>query len=133
MNSKTIWNERQNKPTLVVRDICNHLWVESGVVFAHLESDIYEILLRRGVFKWLFVRRQIIKLKNAWRDRLTVCYNQPKTTSAYDTGYKRGYQKALEECRAEVRALCHSDRWVCPDNDSQANKWLDKRSKLEIG
>ena len=58
-----IWEFAQNKPTLIVNDIIEK--------YPEVNPDfIYDILLKRGVFKWLAVRRDIIKLKNRWKDEI---------------------------------------------------------------
>ena len=116
MNHKTIWNEEQNKPTLVVRDLSS--FVSPDIV--------YESLLRRGVFKWLSVRRDLIKIKNVWKSRVTESIKVQKSCTNHKAEYWRGYRKAVEECRAEVRQMCHSDRWRAPDFDREANNWLNK-------
>ena len=52
-----IWNFAQNKPSLIVEDIAKE--------YPNIDQDfIYEVLLKRGVFKWLSVRRELIKLKD---------------------------------------------------------------------
>lgn len=107
LNRSNIWNEAQNKVTYVVNDL--HKYVSEDIV--------YESLLRRGVFKWLSVRRHLIKLKNKWKT--DICGLQKKKTE-----YEKGYLAALEKCRQEVRELCHSDRWTAPDYDGKACKWL---------
>lgn len=121
MNSKTIWEERQNKPSLVVRDL------------AHLvdEDTVFEVLLRRGVFKWLAVRRQLIRLKDLWKGRVTQSIELQKMAVNGEVNYWRGYRKAVEECRAEVRALCHGERWRAPDFDRDAKAWLEQRGERE--
>lgn len=122
MNRKTIWQEKQNKVSLIVTDICKLLdddeWI-SG-------NELYEILLRRGVFKWFACRRQLIKLKYIWRDRITASIEAQKLFKDRQelVWYWRGYRKALEECRAEVREICHSDRWQVQDNDRRAARWM---------
>jgi len=40
--------------------------------------------------------------------------------------YCRGYAKAYEEVRKEVRDLCHSERWQAPDFDYEAQNFLNK-------
>lgn len=107
---KTIWNFAQNKPSLIVRDITER--------YPEIPPDfIYEVLLRRGVFKWLSVRRDLIKYKNILRDKITEL-NRKKTQ------YEKGYHKALLECRAEIRKYCHSDRFRAPDFDRGSNEYL---------
>lgn len=120
MNSKNIWLEKQNKPSLVVRDLAG---------FAP-ESSIYYSLLRRGVFKWLAVRRDLIRLKDIWKSDITSTIEQIKEAKKvrdYKTLYQlRGQLKMLEQHRAQVRALCHSPRFRAPDNDRGAQRYLNK-------
>lgn len=112
---KNIWGFAQNKPTLVVKDICEK--------YPDVEPDfIYEVLLKRGVFKWLAVRRDLIKLKNIWKGEVRDL-NRKKNKE------EKGYLKALLKCRAQVRKLCHSERWTAPDFDRQANIYLIKKEK----
>ena len=107
---ETIWNFAQNKPSLVVKDITEK-YPDVDPYF------IYEVLLKRGIFKWLAVRRDLIKLKNIWRDKIT-------TLNRKKTPYEKGYHKALLECRKEIRSFCHSERWRAPDFDRKANEFL---------
>lgn len=112
LTPQAIWSIEQNKPSLVVDDL---------EAFGVPRSESYAILLARGIFKWLAVRRDLIKLKNIWRDRLTVAY---RTQEVEKTAYRKGYIAAMEECRKEVRALCHSERFRAPDFDRKANEYL---------
>jgi len=112
MNEATIWSEAQNRPTLVVRDLA-----------PYAPADVvYGSLLRRGVFKWLAVRRDMIRLKDAWKAEVRAL-NRKKTER------EKGYLEALEKCRAEIRRLCHGPRWVAPDNDRGANEYLRRAGK----
>jgi hypothetical protein len=106
MDKFSIWNESQNKPTLIVRDL--QAYAPANV--------IYESLLRRGVFKWLSARRKLIKLKNIWRERITQSLQTQKNSTGPDVNYWRGYRRGIEECRKEVRIICHGERW-------EASEW----------
>jgi len=123
LSPKTIWNYKQNKPTLIVHDFESH-----GVP----AEVTYRILLTRGVFKWLSVRRDLIKLKNTWKFRITSTISKIHDAKKQkDYGrlmWLRGYLKAYEECRGEIRALCHSERWQAPDFDVEAQKYLNSLS-----
>ena len=111
-NKSTIWNFAQNKPTLIVKDIISE--------YPDIDPDfIYKVLLQRGVFKWLSVRRDLIKLKDVMRKDVSAL-NRRKTTE------EKGYHKALVKIRADIRKLCHSDRWQAPDFDRKANEFLKK-------
>lgn len=120
MNKSTIWNEKQNKPTYIVRDLAQYVDADT----------VYEVLLRRGVFKWLTARRKLIKLKNTWCKRVTESIARQKALSGNAVAYERGYRKAIEECRAEVRAICHGERWEAPDFDRDAMRWLNVRAEM---
>jgi len=113
MNEKNIWAEKQNKPTLIVRDI---LKITTDIS----KNQIYEILLRRGVFKWFSVRRELIRLKMSWKKEISALNHRK-------SDYEKGYAKAMDKCRGEVRALCHSERWVAPDNDEKAIEYLREK------
>jgi len=120
LTPELIWNIEQNKPSLVAKDL---------LAFGVPPKVTHDILLARGVYKWLSVRRQIIKLKNVWKCRITETLERLRVAKRehndYEVGYLRGYLKAHEECRAEVRALCHSDRWQAPDFDRHAQAHLN--------
>ena len=112
VSKENIWCFKQNKPSLVVKDIVEK-YPEVD------EKVIYEILLKRGVFKWLAVRRDLIKLKNIWRDEITELCTKRKSPK------EKGYLNALVSCRQQIRKLCHSERWRAPDFDEKANKFLE--------
>lgn len=119
LTPELIWHIEQNKPSLVAEDL------EAFGVPAHIT---HSILLARGVYKWLSVRRHIIKLKNVWKARIVETLAKLKeakrSRNDYEVGYLRGYLKAYEECRGAVRALCHSERWQAPDFDRKAQAHL---------
>ena len=112
LNRKNIWQERQNKPTLIVRDLVN-----LGVS----EADAYEILLRRGVFKWFAVREEIILLKNEMKEELREIQAARREAKNPEL---RGRLLAITKYREKIRKFCHSDRWQCPRRDNSAAKWL---------
>lgn len=127
LTQTSIWNIRQNSPRLIARDFA---------VLGIPEATTHTILLARGVYKWLAARRDIIQTKDRWKDRVNetlVALKQAKAEGdAFEIGYLRGYLKGIEECRAEVRAICHSDRWRAPDNDKEAQAFL-RRLEEENG
>ena len=126
INKATLWQERQNKPSLVAQDLCQY-----GVS----EETVYDVLLRRGIFKWLAVRRKLIRLKDKWRKEITWTIENirlaKKQGSREALYWHRGYLKALEDCRKAIRELCHSDRWQAPDNDKKAQEFLSKKERME--
>lgn len=111
-----IENYRQNKASLIIGD--------AKQLFGADEYKMAKVLMSRGVMKWFAVRRDLIRLKDIWRARLRELYPRQGVRSPEERGYWKGYIKALEECRKEVRALCHSSRWRIPDNDEEVGKWL---------
>lgn len=119
LNRKNIWNEKQNKPTLVARDF-ELLGID--------KNQTYEILLKRGVFKWLAVRRRLIKLKNLWKDEIYRLQKEISKGKKNKTDIKelKGRIKMLVICREVVRDLCHSERWQAPDFDKEANEFLNR-------
>ena len=125
MNSKSIWGIRQNKPSYVVKDLAKYV----------PEDIVYDSLLKRGVFKWFAVRRDLIKLKNRWKDRITATIISQKACKKYNkhhlAHWLAGYRKGIEDCRREVRGLCHSERWRAPDNDNLAKNYLERIGKEE--
>jgi hypothetical protein len=119
LNRRGLWNIAQNKPSLIVTDLAT-----MGV-----PRDVgYGVLLGRGVFKWLAVRRDLIKLKDVWKSTVTQTIEDIRQAKREHDGlalaYRRGYLKAYEECRREVRALCHSERFRAPDFDNGAKHFL---------
>ena len=102
---------RQNHPELIVQDIKAKLGGDADTIRA--------ILKNRGVNKWFAVRRMLIQLKDRWK--LDIRYYQHtlhkikkgQQTAEYKEILKmRGYLQCLEDCRQQVRALCHSSRDV---------------------
>ena len=108
-----IWQYAQNKPSLICRDLEDLADVPQEVTA--------KVLMARGVYKWLAVRRDLILLKDEWKDELTRLYraieNREVVRNSPEHHRMVGRMKALEECRAQVRELCHSERWRCPDID----------------
>ncbi len=119
----TVENYRQNRPTLVARDLG-----ALGVPKAHS----YAILMARGVFKWLAIRRDVIRLKNKWKIEISDLLRHLRIAKASgdqrEIAHLRGEIAALVRCRGEVRVLCHSKRWQCPDCDPEAARWMAGRA-----
>jgi hypothetical protein len=121
LNRKNIWCYAQNKPTLIAKD-----FEKLGIP----RDTTYRILLQRGVFKWLAVRRDLIKLKDEWREEITETIAQIRLCKEKNDRdrlhYLRGYLKALEMHRRRVRAMTHSERWQAPDFDNGAREFLER-------
>jgi len=117
-------NIKQGKLSYVVEDL-EEIGVPSFISFF--------ILLTRGIFKWMAVRRKLIKLKNKWKDEISLLYKKIKEIKKGSPEYQKiiGYIKGLERCRKEVRELCHSPRIQAPDNDIKAQKFLEEILRKE--
>jgi len=116
-----IWSIAQNKPTLIASDL-EPLGIPREIT--------YSILLGRGVFKWLAVRRDLIGLKDSWKSRVTatiaVIRKAKQAGDWQQLMYQRGYLRAYEEARSDIRDLCHSERFRVQDNDSAAQRFLQQ-------
>lgn len=112
---------RQNKPTYVAKDM--------EELFGVPRHATYKILLARGVFKWLSVRRDLIRLKDAMKKQITDTIEflsccKGHMDLQHRTWYLRGYLAAKNEDRQVIKTLCHSSRWQAPDHDPFAQRWL---------
>lgn len=76
-----------------------------------------EMLLRHGVFKWFTARRKLIALKDAWRAELRSIQRSGDSCRI----------RTLVECREALRCVCQTSRWVAPDHDRAAQRWLASR------
>lgn len=122
ISPKTIWNYKQNKASLIVNDLVGK------DADTETRSGIYKILLARGVFKWFAARRQIIRLKNEWKEAINwslVAQKEARGAGKIsEVHWQRGYRAGLEQARKQIRAVCHSDRWSVDPKDSKALDWL---------
>ena len=122
VNPNNIWSYKQNKPSLIAMDMAE-------IYNVPFEGTL-KILMARGVFKWLAVRRDLIRLKNDWKGHIRFCQDDIKVWKdklnndnllkeeriyQYNYGYTRGKLEAYTKCRNEVRTLCHGERWTVPD------------------
>ena len=90
LTPKTINNERQNHPELVVQDARELLGLDDG------QCDVLRmILLRRGVNKWLYARRRFIRLKH---------WMKPKVMTATRKDFQHAYEEMVH--------ICTMPRWV---------------------
>lgn len=116
VTKENIWEYAQNKPSLIADDLAR--------LYGVPRADSLKILMARGVFKWLNVRRNIIAAKDRWKKEITWiielikhCKKEHDIKTLY---YLRGYLRAMEDTRKEIRAMCHSERWSCPDFDQKS-------------
>ena len=112
VNEKNINNFKQNKIKYLVRD-----FAEFGVP----EEVTKEILLKRGINKWLANRMAIIHLKDELlqyiRDHLALMRIIAMIAGKNSLDYKEmlGKFKATNGIRERIRKICHSSRWQFPE------------------
>jgi len=101
---KNIEGFEQNNPQLVIDDLREY--IDPKLVEASL--------MRRGVNKWLRVRRLLIQLKHRWLERIDFLEEEAQHRKAAGKFNQartlRGRRAELIDCRQQVRSLCHSPR-----------------------
>jgi len=121
INHKNINNMKQNKVSYVVKDICEQ-YPEVDPMF------IYEVLLKRGIFKWLAAREDIIELKNEIREKLSLLedwQHRVKNKKDWKTYQQsKGYIKAYEFILKRIRIITHSTRFRAAKKDPAARWYL---------
>lgn len=119
-----IWTYPQNRPSQIIADFER--------LFGVPRESTALILMARGVCKWLAARRDVIRLKDVWKSRVTAIIDDIHTAKRLRDReqllYLRGYLKAHEECRAELLDICHSERWRLPDHDEKV--WDDLQEEI---
>ena len=119
VDKKTINNIRQNKIKYLVKD-----FAECGVS----EEVTREILLKRGINKWLANRMAIIHLKDELKEEIKSCLAFMKVLKNTEICFCKnigkqneiyreqlGRLQAFEKTRKEIRKICHSSRWQFPE------------------
>lgn len=98
-----IWEYPQNRMRLVLHD-----FEELGI-----PAEITrKILLARGVYKWLACRQDFIRLKDELKGEIRGLHEisrQLPKGKLRDQTLARVH--ALEDVRARIRSICHSQRW----------------------
>jgi len=127
-SKKHIWAYAQNKPSLVADDLETY-----GVP----REAVHAALLRRGVYKWLAVRRDLIRYKDVLKREIRGLNEHIRTLprKSVERRVMAARLKALEEVRAAIRQMTHSERWRAPDNDREAARLLviwDDEAKPEV-
>ena len=122
LTPKNIWNFRQNNPELVIKD---------AKEFLDLDNEqcrvLRQIMLARGINKWLKVRRDIIAYKKIIKHQikdtqksLIVNKETLKRTTYKSVPYylllREKYMlknrlKMLEIIRRDLKKMCMTDRW----------------------
>lgn len=121
VSPNNIWEYNQNRPILIARDLNYYYGIP-------IESSL-KILMARGIFKWFANRRQLIKLKDNIKRELTDLQDNQKSLkrSNYELFLQnKGRIKVLTEVRAEIRKICHSQRWQFVDIDETSKKRMEQ-------
>ena len=112
VNEKTINSIRQNKIRYLVRD-----FTEYGVP----EEVTKEILLKRGINKWLANRMAIINLKDELKNQVKFWLKSMEVEKKYHSKnsliYRQfvGILETTINIRQRIRKICHSSRWQFPE------------------
>jgi len=103
LSPRTINSFRQNSPELVVRDAQALLGLDER------ECEVLrDILLARGINKWLKARRDIIRLKSDTKAAIKAMLSDyDKTDPA-----QKATLKLLMQYQRALRRICHQSRWV---------------------
>lgn len=103
LTPQTINSFRQNSPELIIRDARRMLDLNEEQC-----EILRQIMLARGVNKWLKARRDLIKLNQRLKARIR---NLHESYNSWDPSQKTAL-KLLNEFRESLRAICHQPRWV---------------------
>lgn len=112
LSEKTINNFKQNKIKYLVRDFADY-----GVP----ENVTREILLRRGINKWLANRMTIIGLKDELKNQINFWLRSMKVEKKFNGKnsliYRQfvGIMETTVGIRERIRKICHSSRWQFPE------------------
>jgi len=112
VNEKTINNIKQNKIKYLVKD-----FKALGIP----EDTTREILLKRGINKWLYNRMRFINLKDELKQGIRNTLSlMPLVKNVEGKGSKKyiglvGELKATNYIRGQIRKICHNSRWVFPE------------------
>ena len=121
LNPETINNFRQNTPELVIRDARRMLSLNEEQC-----QILRDILLARGINKWLKARRDIIRYKEKVKE--SIKYIQ-STYKKGDVAQKATLQ-VLNLVRRDLRIICHQSRWVIWPEIATASK-AEKRIEIK--
>ena len=106
---KNIWCFKQNKIKYIVQDLLPYVD----------EEIIREVLLARGVNKWLACRKDLIRLKNNLKKEITNQIELIRQAKKEKNELLRqrlvGQWEKMVEIRERIRNICHSDRWRFPE------------------
>ncbi len=99
VDPKTIWNFRQNHPELVVKDCRREFGLDDKQC-----DRLRQILMERGVNKWLWARRRFIDLKHRLKEDV-------RLLQVSDIG-ERVLRERLISVYSEMQNICKMPRWV---------------------
>jgi len=133
---------KQNKTRLIVDDVVNFLKTyEPGgaeVDEEKIREKIQEILLARGVYKWMAVRRDLIKFLDVLKSVEHLALISLIVKKGFAKGgvggkkyaiYRhesRGFLKAVRVIKKSLRDMTRSARLRAPDNDRDAQALVSK-------
>lgn len=100
LNERTIWSLRQNHPELVVKD-CQK---EFGLTEPQCER-LRQIMMERGINKWLLARRKFIALKH---DMKTIIPELQKTKEVDGKMLRKEFLSVYNQ----MQRICKMPRWV---------------------
>lgn len=115
ISKKTIYAEKQNYPELVVEDIINDLIPCINADYIDdMRNHLYAILLKRGINKWLFVRKLVIRLKKKYQYKIRELQELQTDSNLTQKEYwkLKGELKAYCEIRKELQLLANTPRWI---------------------
>ena len=118
---KEIESMRQNYPELVVEDMIRYPMAlmrffptsvsdeDMARCEEHYRDGIYRILLKRGVNKWLFVRKLLIRYKKWVQSEIR---KLEREGDYKNDDYLRGKLDTLREVRKDLKTMCTMPRFV---------------------
>jgi len=126
-----IWNFRQNNPELVIADARKYLGLDDQQI-----DILRNILLARGINKWLKVRRDLIAYKSLMKldvkATLAAIVEAKANNKRRELDALRARLKVLESIRADLRKMCHSERYVLWPH-STSRRTLRKMNTIRVG
>ena len=120
-----IWNEKQNYPELVIGDIRRLLYEifhrmlndpDNFLTAEEIDDRVYAILLQRGVNKWLFVRKLLIRQKKVYQEKINELCEEIAIAKKNNEWKKvirlKAELKVYQEVRGDCKWLCNLPRYV---------------------
>ncbi len=117
LNPETIWSFRQNIPELIVQDCIKEFNFDDEQT-----EKLRIILMARGVNKWMFARREFIKLKHE------VLYMLKSKESPYD---RKDVHRVIEKIYVKMQKIARIPRWIKWPN-TITHKWKNIEKDIEV-